>query len=363
MRRNSWHRRSRPRGSRFRGDEVTSPGDAGPRMHRRLAVLATLLALLLGSLVVSLGLGAVPYPPAVIANALAGGEAGPERIIVSLRLARGALASLVGFVLGTAGAAFQGLFRNPLADPYVIGGSSGSALGAVLAMLLGFDFGVAGFSGVGAGAFAGGLASVAIVYSIAGVSRVRRDATGLLLAGTALSSMLSAVVSIVLTLKDRDLHQAFFWLLGSFASAGPDRLLSALPPASIGLVGMILASRVLDVISAGDEEALSLGLDPSLARLCIGALATLAVSSVVAVSGTIGFVGLISPHIARRFVGPGHRALLPASGLAGAILLLASDVGARTLFAPIEVPVGALTALLGAPFFLWKIARQERRTA
>ncbi len=330
---------------------------------KAIAVLIFLTGMLALILALSLGIGAVRFPPSRAVAALFGRIEGPETVIVSLRLSRGLLAALVGCVLGAAGAAFQGLFRNPLADPYVIGGSSGAALGAVLAMVFGVKFSFAGFSGVGAGAFIGGLGSVAVVYSVARASRVRGDATGLLLAGTALSAMLSALVSIVLTLNDRDLHHVFFWLLGGFSAKGADELLTALPPTLIGLTGLFFSARVLDVLSAGDEEAISLGLNPSRARLGIGALATLAVSAAVAASGTIGFVGLISPHLARKFVGPGHRYLLPAAGLTGSILLLASDVAARTLFAPIEVPVGALTALLGAPFFLWKIARREREAS
>lgn len=324
-------------------------------------VLLSLALVLAGILAFSLCVGAVSLPLRRVVGALfLPASAGPESIIVSLRFARGLLAILVGAVLGASGAAFQGLFRNPLADPYVIGGSSGSALGAVLATVLGFNVTIAGFSGVGVGAFAGGILSVSIVYAVARASRVRKDATGLLLAGTALSSMLSALVSVVITLHDRDLHQIFFWLLGGFSAKGMDDFLSALPPVMIGLTGLFLSSRVLDVLASGDEEALSFGLDPSRARLAVGLFATLAVSAAVAASGTIGFVGLISPHMARRMTGPTHRRLLPASALVGAILLVSSDVAARTLFAPVEVPVGALTALLGAPFFLWKIARSER---
>ncbi len=356
---------SRPGSGGRQSGSQRSTSDAGSagKKQKAVAVLVGLAAALAVILVISLGIGAVRFSPAVAVAALFGRIDGPETVIVSLRLGRGLLAALVGCVLGAAGAAFQGLFRNPLADPYVIGGSSGAALGAVLAMVFGFNIRFAGFSGVGAGAFAGGLASVAIVYAVARASRVRSDATGLLLAGTALSAMLSAMVSIVLTLNDRDLHHVFFWLLGGFSAKGMDELLTALPPTLVGLAGLFLSSRVLDVLSAGDEEAISLGLNPSRARLGIGTLATLAVSAAVAASGTIGFVGLISPHLARRFVGPGHRFLLPAAGLTGGILLLVSDVAARTLFAPVEVPVGALTALLGAPFFLWKIARREREVS
>lgn len=312
--------------------------------------------------ILALGLGAVTLPPGRVLQGLygltTGKEADSAQVIVGLRLTRALLAAAVGASLATAGAVLQGLFRNPLADPYVIGSSSGAALGAVIAMTLGFQAGRYGFSPIGWAAFSGGLSATLIVYLVAGSSPIRSDASSLLLAGTALSSLFSACVSVILALRDKDLHQAWFWLLGGFSGRGMPELAAAAPAMGLGFIAALASARVLDVLAAGDEEARSLGLSPAGARLIIGAFAALSVSASVAVAGAIGFVGLVSPHLARRFVGPAHRNLIPAAALTGAAMLLLADAVSRTVFAPVEMPVGAITALIGAPFFLYKIARR-----
>jgi len=277
---------------------------------------------------------------------------------VRLRFARTCLAAAVGASLAAAGAVFQGLFRNPLADPYVIGSSGGAAFGAVCAIAFGSGAGALGFSGIGAAAFAGGLGATLVVYLVAGATRLRSDASSLLLAGTALGSLFSALVSIVLALKDKDLHQAWFWLLGGFSGRGLPDLAAAAPALVVGFAAAMAGSRSLDLLSVGDEEATSLGMRPATTRFVIGGFAALSVSAAVALSGAIGFVGLVSPHLARRLVGPRHALLIPASALSGAVLLVAADIVARTAFAPVEMPVGAMTALIGAPFFIYKIARR-----
>jgi iron complex transport system permease protein len=312
--------------------------------------------------ILALGMGAVALSPVQVLGGLigmaTGQEADPARIIVGLRLTRAFLAAAVGASLATAGAVLQGLFRNPLADPYVIGSSSGAALGAVIAMTMGFQAGRFGFSPIGWAAFSGGLGATFIVYLVAGTSHIRSDASSLLLAGTALSSLFSACVSVILALRDKDLHQAWFWLLGGFSGRGMPELYAAAPAMVLGFVAALASARVLDVLAAGDEESRSLGLSSSRARLVVGVFAALSVSASVAVAGAIGFVGLVSPHLARRFVGPSHRHLIPAAALTGAAMLLLADAVSRTVFAPVEMPVGAITALIGAPFFLYKIARR-----
>jgi iron complex transport system permease protein len=337
------------------------------RARRNAAAFALISACAGLAFVLSVGMGAVALTPLEVLDGLYGmafgREAGPAQVIVGLRLTRALLAAAVGASLASAGAVLQGLFRNPLADPYVIGSSSGAALGAVLAMTFGAQASVGGFSPIGGAAFLGGLGATFLVYLIAGASRIRSDAASLLLAGSALSSLISACVSIVLALKDKDLHQAWFWLLGGFSGRGLPQLGAAAPGMLIGFIAALAASRVLDLLAAGDEEARSLGLSPVAARLTIGGFAALSVSSSVSVAGAIGFVGLVSPHLARRFVGPAHRALIPASAIIGAAMLLLSDAVSRTVFAPVEMPVGAVTALIGAPFFLYKIARRGLESA
>ncbi|HAP43656.1 MAG: hypothetical protein A2087_14450 [Spirochaetes bacterium GWD1_61_31] len=334
---------------------------AGPA--KRLAPVFGLLGLsLILAFLVAVGMGAVFFSPLAVARALIGLLRSVEQdsihVIVRLRLDRSLIAACVGAVLASSGAVLQGLFRNPLADPFVIGSSSGAAFGAVCALSFGLDVSLFGFSAIGTTAFAGGLTATLLVYLVAGASRIRSDAASLLLAGTALSSFFSALVSVILAIKDKNLHQVFFWLMGGFSGRGLGHLVAALPAMLVGFIAAMASARVLDLLGSGDEAASSLGLKPAKARLIIGFFAALSVSAAVAIAGAIGFVGLVAPHLARRFVGPVHRRLIPASALVGASLLLLADALARTVFSPIEMPVGAITALIGAPFFLYKIARR-----
>lgn len=326
---------------------------------RAAAAYAALAAALALAIAAALGFGAVRIPPLEAVSILAGrATEGPAVVIVGLRFARACLAAAVGGALAAAGAVFQGLFRNPLADPYVIGSSGGAAFGAVCAIAFGSGAGALGFSGIGLAAFVGGLGATLVVYLVAGASRVKSDASSLLLAGTALGSLFSALVSITLALKDKDLHQAWFWLLGGFSGRGFPELAAAAPAMVLGIGASLASARPLDLLAVGDEEAMSLGMRPGRVRLVVGGFAALAVSAAVALAGAIGFVGLVSPHLARRLVGPRHIRLIPASALTGAVLLVVADTVARTAFAPVELPVGAVTALIGAPFFIYKIARR-----
>jgi iron complex transport system permease protein len=264
----------------------------------------------------------------------------------------------VGAILGMAGAVYQGLFRNPLADPYIIGSSSGAALGAVIAITTNLTH----FYSLSFFAFLGGLGATILVYFITGIFGSRSDSMTLLLAGTALSSLFSALISIILTLHDRDLHRVFFWLLGSFSGKTTDSLISLSVAFILSIVGALLSSRVLDVLSAGDENALSMGVDPRKARLFVGGFMALGVATAVSVSGIIGFVGLISPHLARRLVGPAHKKLILLSTVIGSCMLIIADIVARSILPPLELPIGAITALIGAPYFLYKMARQGLRS-
>lgn len=328
------------------------------RLAAPAAAIAALGVALAASFVIAVALGAVRLSPAAAVRAIVAADGGMESTIAYLRLTRALLAAAVGASLAASGAVLQGLFRNPLADPYVIGSSGGAAFGAVCAIAFGSSSGALGLGGIGPAAFAGGLAATAIVYLVAGATKAGDDASGLLLAGSALGSLFAALVTIILAIKDRDLHQAWFWMLGGFSGRGLPELAAAAPALAVGFIAAIASARPLDLFSAGDEEAASLGMRPIRARLVIGGFAALSVSAAVALAGAIGFVGLVAPHLARRFVGPRHAALIPASALTGAVLLVLSDAVARTAFAPVEMPVGAMTALIGAPFFLYKLARR-----
>lgn len=324
--------------------------------------------LLAGALVVavvlSLGVGGVALSPGRVARALLDPHNPAVRpadvsIVWDLRLARVLLAALVGAGLAGAGAAFQGLFRNPLADPFVIGASGGAALGATLAIVAGGREGGWLAVSVPLAAFAGALLAVLLVYLIAS-SGGGDSATALLLAGAALSTMLSSVVSLLMLLNDRELPEIFAWLLGGFSGRSWGHLALSAPPLLLGLGALWLLARPLDALSAGEESARSLGLPLRQARGALVAAASLATAAAVAAGGVVGFVGLVAPHVARLLCGAGHARLVPASALIGALLLLLADTVARSAAAPLELPVGVITAVLGGPFFLWLLHRRGR---
>jgi iron complex transport system permease protein len=324
--------------------------------------MALLAALLLVAGVLSLGVGAVALPPGRVIAALADpatARAADVAIVWDLRLARALLAALVGAGLAGAGAAFQGLFRNPLAEPFVIGASGGAALGATLAIVLSGGALIAGFSPVPLAAFIGALLAVLLVCAIAATTGSDSVVT-LLLAGAALSSMLGALVSLLMMLNDRQMPEIMAWLLGSLSGRSWQHLSISATPLLLGLLAIWLLARPLDALALGEETARSLGLPLAHAQVAIIAAASLTTAAAVAASGIIGFVGLIAPHVARLLCGANHARLVPASALLGAILLLMADSLARTVAAPLELPVGVMTALFGGPFFLWLLGRWRR---
>jgi len=335
----------------------TPSGRASVKIPAFLALALALLAVL----VFSLGVGAVPLTPIQVLAALTGEptKASHSAIVWDFRLARVLLVCVCGGALGAAGAGFQGLFRNPLADPYIVGASGGAALGATLSVVFAGEsgFGVP----IGVAGFVGALAAVFIVYTLAETSGYGSVAA-LLLAGAAFSTMLSAIVSLLLLINDRALQEVFAWLLGGFGGRSWPQLWQALLIAPIGIVALWAMARPLDALATGEDGAQALGLNLRWARFVIIAGASLATAAAVAAGGLIGFVGLIAPHLARPLFGAGHARLIPASMLLGALLLLLADGLARTLLAPIELPVGVFTALLGGPFFLI-LLRQRGRLA
>ena len=332
-------------------------------IDRRTLRVGGLLAVFLVIGVASLAIGPVRLAvPKVIRALFEGRSAGASRaaiIVWELRLPRVVLAALVGSSLGAAGAAYQGLFRNPLADPFVIGASSGSALGATLVIVLGGSSGAIGFAAVPLGGFVGAIGAAALVYG-ATAWWGRMPLVGLLLAGSAVSSCLGSLVWLLMVLHDDDLGRIIAWLMGSLAARGWPAVLAGWPYMLLGGVGLGLLARPLDALSLGEEPALALGLPLRRMTGAIVAAASLATAAAVAMAGVIGFIGLIAPHLARTVVGGRHRFLLPASGLVGAILLLLADDLARTVAAPVELPVGVLTALLGGPFFLLILGTRRR---
>lgn len=333
----------------------------------RMALSIALAVFCLGAAFLgSLCLGSVRLPPrevaAAILNRLSAGRTEVEpvtaAIVWELRLARTLLAGTAGASLGAAGAVLQGLFRNPLADPYSLGVASGASLGAVGAIALGITSPLAWLGATELFAFAGALGSALLVYLVARTSRRAAPATALLLAGAAVGSFVSAMVSLIVTLHDRDLHQVFFWMLGGFGGKSWPDLAAALPPALASIALSLVLSRPLDLLGAGEEAATALGLDVAKTRRLAVAASSLGAAAAVSAGGVIGFVGLLGPHIARLAAGPGHRRLLPLSAAAGATLLMVADAISRSIAAPLELPVGVITALAGAPFFLVLLARR-----
>jgi iron complex transport system permease protein len=337
---------------------------------KKFFVAAALTAGALLALLGSLCLGSVALTPGQVLGALgarlfgAGGFDEVTIVIVwQLRLARTLLAGIAGAALGASGAVLQGLFRNPLADPYSLGVSSGASLGAVAAIAFGSKIGLAFPGATEAAAFAGALVASAIVYAVATANRRTAPTAALLLAGAAVGSFISAIVSLIVSLNDKDLHTVFFWMLGGFGGKGWADLASAFPTALIAIVAALLLARPLDILGAGEETAGILGLNVGLLRALAVATASLGAAAAVAAGGVIGFVGLLGPHFARLIVGSLHKRLIPVSAATGAILLMLADAVARSAAAPVELPVGIVTALLGAPLFLRLLATSREGRA
>jgi iron complex transport system permease protein len=327
-----------------------------------------LILLLLAAIVLSLAVGSVVIPPGELFKLVfsrgdvLSTQAGQDVFAVifyQLRLPRTALMALTGAALAGSGAAYQGLFRNPLADPYLIGVASGAGLGAVLAMMVRWPYTTLGFLVVPAAALVMGLATIALVYVIARVGR-SVPTTNLILSGVAIGSFANALTSFVMLRSEGELRRAIVWLLGGASQSGWGPVIGALPYIAVGLGTLLLLGHALNVLQFGDEQAQQLGLPVERVRLAIIFAASMASAAAVAFSGIIGFVGLIVPHVIRMVWGTDYRRLIPLSILGGALMLLLTDVLARRVVAPQELPIGVITALAGAPFFLTVLRRAKQ---
>ena len=335
----------------------------------RLAIGCSALALLiLATALVSLSLGPVNIPfshVAAIALSFLGLDVADvgrteQLVIEQIRLPRIVVGASVGAALGVAGATMQGLFRNPMADPGIIGVSAGGAVGAVVAIAAGLT-GLF-FLALPAFAFVGAMASTFLVYGIAAVGGRFSMAT-LLLAGVAVNAFLGAVVSaIIISLPDNAaLREILFWLAGGLDSRSWEHVRISTPLIAGGIAVILLMSRDLNLLMLGDDEARSMGVRVGVARPIILGAAALATGAAVAVSGTIAFVGLVTPHILRLMLGPDHRVLIPMSAAGGAVFVIAADTVARTVIQPAEFRVGVLTAFVGAPFFIFLLIKNKRQ--
>ncbi|WP_246036766.1 FecCD family ABC transporter permease [Cellulomonas telluris] len=348
------------------GTPPVLPDERRPRVGLWVPVLA---AALLVSLVLAVGIGPLTVAPgevAAVVHARLTGRAPAagsthDTVVWLLRVPRVLVGALVGAVLAAAGAALQAVVRNQLADPYLLGISSGASLGAALVLTAGLGS-LVGAVTLAAGAFGGALLALALVLVLVGRGR-GLSSHRLVLAGLTVGYFLAAATNLVVVLADsRDAVRAVtFWTLGSLGRAdwGDLPVLATVGLVTLGV--LVLRSRRLDAIGLGDDVARSLGTDPDRLRRQVAAVSALGVAAAVAVSGSIGFVGLVVPHLARRLVGATHRLVVPASALLGALVLVWADTLARTVLAPREIPLGILTALLGTPLLMALVRRRLRR--
>ncbi|HEY8340167.1 MAG TPA: iron ABC transporter permease [Egibacteraceae bacterium] len=353
-----------------------TPADAAARAPAAVAtsqrrgglLLAGLGVLLVIVCVAAAGIGAYAVPAEQVVGSLADRlglamgslpDAMGQTVLWEVRFPRVVLGVLVGASLGCAGALMQGAFGNPLAEPGVIGVSSGAAVGAVAVISLG----VSSFGGwtVTLAAFCGGLLTTLVVYGLARAGG-RTEVVTLVLTGIAVNALAGALIGLLMFFSsDAELRSITFWNLGSLGSATWLAVAAVLPCAVIGLGAAPAFARGLDLLALGERAAAHLGVSIERLRLGLVVVVALLTASAVAVAGIISFVGLVVPHIVRMVAGPGHRVLLPASALGGAVVLVAADLVARTVAAPAEVPLGVLTALLGGPFFFWLLRRTRAR--
>lgn len=333
-------------------------------LHRRLTTLELLIIAIPVTISVSLSIGTVPIPLSDILKAVTGkipylqslikNDVSNRYLIIlfNLRLPRILLAMLVGSGLATAGVAMQGLFKNPMASPYVVGVSSGSSFGAALAILI-----LPGIFSVPPLAFITGLGAILLVYRIS-KRNGKVPIQTLLLAGIAMGFFFSAITSLLMYISAKSAHYLVFWMMGGFGGTSWDHLITALPFVGLGMPAIYYFSRELNVMQLGEESATHLGVNVEKVKKLLLILSSLITAAAVAVSGVIGFVGLIIPHIARIIVGPDHRTLIPASALLGGIFLVWCDTLARTVISPMELPVGIITSCFGAPFFIYLLKKK-----
>ena len=324
------------------------------RLPRRWLALA--LAVLVGTVVLAMTVGPAGLSPRAIAIEVVSVLPGVEldgglseleaAVLWELRAPRVVLAALVGGMLAIAGAGYQGVFRNPLADPYLLGVAAGAGLGATLAIVAGGDRAL-----VPVAAFAGGVVGVAATYAL-GRSAGGRTTDSLILAGVAVAAFLTAIQTYVNQRNSDSLREVYGWILGRLLTAGWRDVLTVLPYIAVAAAVLFVHRRLLDVLSVGQSEAGTLGVPAARVRLVVVLAATLGTAAAVAVSGLIGFVGIVVPHLVRLVAGTSYRVVLPLAAIVGAAFLVGADLVARTVVAPAELPVGVVTAFVGAPFFV-----------
>ena len=327
-------------------------------------------SLLVGTAILSVAIGSVYIEPAIVGKIMLSQLPGvqitidwPETfsiILLQVRLPHTILILMTGAALSGSGAVYQGIFRNPLADPYLIGVASGAGLGAVLALTVSQPVGLLGLYSVPAAAFVGASLTVGLVYNLARIGK-SAPTTTLILAGVAVSSFATSLTSFLMLRAREDLQRSLGWLLGGSILSGWDPVLAILPYLVLGLATLMVSGHTLNVLQFGDEQAHQLGINVERRKLVFILAASLTTAAAVAFSGIIGFIGLIVPHVVRILTGPDYRRLVPLSILGGSSALLLADLLARVLLAPQTLPVGIVTALAGAPFFLYILRKAKNQ--
>ncbi|MFP4196158.1 MAG: FecCD family ABC transporter permease [Methanomassiliicoccales archaeon] len=332
------------------------------KLSRWTLIILGLVGALVITVMVSVCIGTADIPLEEVVQILmgGGGHAGHRAIILEVRFPRVLLGAMVGAALALAGAAMQGLFKNPMASPYILGLSSGGAFGASLAIVLGISFATGAFA-IPVMAFVFSFITLFIVYNISKVGG-RTPVETLLLSGIAVGAFFSALVSFMKYIAGDQLSSIVFWMMGGLWTADWDRVMVIIPFLLVGTVIIFILSRDLNAMMMGEDHAVNLGVNTQTVTKLVLLAASLTTAAAVSVSGIIGFVGLIVPHIMRIMVGPDHRILLPSTLIVGAIFMIMMDTLARTVMGSEELPVGILTAIMGAPFFLYLLRRRKRLT-
>lgn len=337
-------------------------------MKKNKLFFILLTVIMIGIFSVSLSLGAAKVGIKDIVNIIYGKISGNENIfsyledstvyiIWNIRFPRIIVSLFIGGMLSIAGVTYQGILKNPMADPFVLGISSGAALGATIGIISKISFNIFGLNFISIMAFAGALLVIFIVYNIA---RIKNEipVTTLLLSGIAMSQFLTAILSTIMMLNDRDLNKIFFWTMGSLSGKGWESIMNILPYAGLGMIILMYYAKDMDILLLGDESAKNLGVEADRVKKIILVTASVITAASVSVSGIIGFVGLIVPHIVRMFIGPKHIKLLPLSFVTGGGLMVVCDTIARSIIAQ-EIPVGIITAILGGPFFIYILKKKK----
>lgn len=323
------------------------------------SILLLLFICLAAAVVLAVGTGAVRIPVKEFTDVLFfGKETQNSSILMQIRLPRVLLCLVVGAGLSAVGGVMQGIFKNPLVDSYTLGMSSGAALGAAISIVTGISFSIAGIPTTGVFAFIGAVLTLMLVYSLA-YKKNRISVNSLLLAGVAVSYFLSSVIAFFMLLSRNNIQHVVFWTMGSLSLTSWSKVAVAYATIIPGILALMLYARELNILTMGDESAQYLGIDVEKLKRILLIISCIIVGSVVSVSGTIGFLGLVAPHIIRLLVGSNNRKVIPYSALLGAILLILSDTLGRSLIQPVEIPVGVMTSIMGGPFFIFLLRKQK----